>query len=338
VTIQTVAVLGAGAMGPDIWLSAALAGYDARLWARRHDALSEAKSRANRNLDRLVGDGFLTQEEAAAVRRRTDVQPDFARATRSVNLIIEAITENLPAKQALLTAAEAHTAEDTILASTTSSLSATSLASTLRQPARYLNVHYAQPAHLMPLVEVVPGAATAPNVVERTCAWLRSSSKIPVIVKDVPGFVWTRLQMAVLRECVSLIRNGVAGPADIDRILKYGYAVRLPVMGALEHADLAGLDLIQTICSGVWPALDNAHDPVRGPIGDLVLRGHLGMKSGVGFYDWRARDSQAFRDARDEEIVRRLKVLGWRPREWQPQTEERAAAGEDRATQHGEPA
>ena len=161
----------------------------------------------------------------------------------------------------------------------------------------------------MLVVEVVPGDRTAPATVETAPALLLGIGRVPVVCPDSPGFIWNRLQAAVLREVVAMVREEVAGVEDIDTVIKQGYAVRLPAMGPFEHADLVGLDLITTVMATVWPHLDASRSPEDGPIGELVRQGQLGIKSGRGFYDWRWRDAEALRRARDAEIIRRRQFL-----------------------------
>jgi 3-hydroxybutyryl-CoA dehydrogenase len=130
-----------------------------------------------------------------------------------------------------------------------------------------------------------------------------------VLCRDVPGFLFSRLQSAVLREALALVRDGVASVEDVEAILKLGYATRLPAMGPFEHSDLGGLDLITKIADTVWPYLDCSQTTQGTPLARLVEQGDLGMKTGRGFYDWSERDPAAFRLRRDREVIRRVKTL-----------------------------
>ena len=155
----------------------------------------------------------------------------------------------------------------------------------------------------------MPGAASSEQAIQTTIGVLQATGKTPVLCPDIPGFLWARIQHAVLREFASLVGKGLVTPEACDTILKVGYASRLPAMGAFEHADLAGLDLINSdAAKAVWADLSNVSDPGETPVGALFEQGKLGMKSGEGFYNWRDRDPEAFKADRDAEIVRRVKI------------------------------
>jgi 3-hydroxybutyryl-CoA dehydrogenase len=232
----------------------------------------------------------------------------IADAVAGAGFVIEAVVEDLRAKKAVLAAAEPSVGATTLLSSTTSALSPRAIQSDLKEPQRFVVAHYAQPAHLMRLVEVVPGAETDEAAVKACCDLLEATGKLPVRCPDIPGFLWARIQHAILREFAGLVGRGLTTPEACDLVLKEGYAVRLPAMGSFEHADLAGLDLMNSEASrAVWADLCNAREPDETPVGQLFRQGHRGMSSGHGFYDWTERDAAAFRAARDEVILRRLK-------------------------------
>ena len=303
------AVLGAGTMGAQVALSLALGGRTVRLWARRADGVDPARDRIAAAFDFLAGAGLASARERADVLGRVSVGTDLAAAIDSAGFVIEAIVEELDAKRALLAEAERRCPPETVLSSTTSALSPTALQSDLARPEAFCVAHYAQPAHLVALVEVVPGAATSEATTAFVEDLLADTGKTAVRCPDVPGFLWARIQHAVLREFAALVGRGLVTPEACDTVLREGYAARLPAMGAFEHADLAGLDLMNgDAARAVWADLDNAADPADSPVGTLYAEGHLGMKSGRGFYDWAVRDPDEFRRRRDEEIVRRVKI------------------------------
>ena len=234
---------------------------------------------------------------------------EAADAVAGADFVLEAISEDLTAKQMLLSQVERFVAADTILSSTTSAISPSKLQERLARPENFCVAHYAQPAQLVELVEVVPGRLTSDSATEFTMNLLTASGKRPVLCPDIPGFLWARIQHAVLREFASLVGDGMTTPEACDTVLKVGYAARLPAMGAFEHADLAGLDLLNgEAAKSVWKDLSNVTDPADTPVGELFAQGHTGMRSGNGFYDWRRRDPNRFREERDKEIVRRIKI------------------------------
>lgn len=303
------AVLGAGTMGAGIALSLALGGAEVRLWGRRAESLGPALERFGAGFDLLSCDGLVEANERTTVLARINVSSDMGAALAGAGFVIEAAAEDLGVKQELLARAEELTGRETILSSTTSALSASDIQSALARPENFCVAHYAQPAHLVELVEVVPGKATASQTTDATTRLLTETGKTPVLCPDIPGFLWARIQHAVLREFASLVGQGLVTPEACDTILKVGYASRLPAMGAFEHADLAGLDLINSdAAKAVWADLSNVSDPGETPVGALFADGKLGMKSGQGFYDWNARDPNDFKAKRDAEIVRRVKI------------------------------
>lgn len=303
------AVLGPGTMGGQIALSLALGGAEVMLWGRREEALAPALERCRQGFDVLVAQGLADAVDRGAVLARISAHADLGQAVCGKGFVIEAVAEDIGVKQDLLARAEAHVPVDAILSSTTSALSATEIQSALRRPQNFCIAHYAQPAHLVELVEVVPGKESSEHSVAETTRILKESGKTPVSCPDVPGFLWARIQHAVLREFASLVGRGLVTPEACDTILKIGYASRLPAMGAFEHADLAGLDLINSeAAKAVWADLSNVSDPDDTPVGELFATGKLGMKSGQGFYDWTARDPDDFKAQRDAEIIRRIKI------------------------------
>ena len=301
-----VVVIGTGAMGPGIVQAFALGGHPATLVGRSAAGLARAEAHLDHYWSLFGAAGLATAAALEAARARLRLTVDPAAACRTADVVVEAVVEDLAVKHAVFRAVGAVAPPDALLGSTTSALSATAIAAAVDRPERYVTLHFAQPAQLMPIVEVVPGARTAPATVARATALLRGIGHEPVACRDAPGFIWNRLQAAVLREAVALAREGVASVADNERVVKRGYAARLPAMGPFEHADLVGLDLIRAVMAGVWPHLDASASPDDGPIGALVARGDLGIKSGRGFHDWTARDPAALRRARDDELIRRL--------------------------------
>ena len=302
-------VLGAGTMGAQIALSLAIGGASVRLWGRRKESLADAGTRIGDGFDFLTEAGLANAADRPDVLARISTTDNLGDAVAGAGFVIEAVAEDLAIKQSLLRAAEELSAPDAVLSSTTSALSAAALQSALERPRNFCVAHYAQPAHLVKLVEIVPGKDSGQAAIDITTQLMRDSSKTPVLCPDIPGFLWARIQHAVLREFASLVGRGLVTPEACDTILKEGYAARLPAMGAFEHADLAGLDLMNgAAAKAVWADLSNVSDPAETPVGALFAEGHTGMRGGKGFYDWSERDPEEFKRQRDEEIVRRVKI------------------------------
>jgi 3-hydroxybutyryl-CoA dehydrogenase len=248
-----VLIVGAGLMGAQIGCEYALGGHGVALLARTPEAASR---RFEDGLETVRAHGLAVAEEVEAARARTRVASDLSELV-PCDLAVESLPEDLDLKARLLRrVAEASPAA--VLATNTSSLSVTELGERIGAPERTLGTHYWNPPLLMPLVEVVAGGQTTPAVVEQTTVTLRELGKRPVLVRDVPGFAWNRLQMAVLREAVSLVENGVASPATVDEILTHGLARRWRHIGFFQAIALGGVETWEKTAGNLLPLISSA--------------------------------------------------------------------------------
>jgi len=277
----TVAVIGAGAMGAGIAQTAALAGHPVQLHDTRFGAADAAKAGIADALARVVAKGKLPAAEVdAALNRIATVVtlPDACTAS----LVVEAIVEDLAAKRELFARLEHIVTPACILASNTSSLSITALGTGLSHPARMVGMHFFNPVPLMPLVEVVSGLATDPEVAARIFATAAAWGKTPVHAASTPGFIVNRCARPFYGEALRLLHEGAAAPATIDAVLREAGGFR---MGPFELMDLIGHDVNYAVTQSVWEAF--YHDPRYMPSArqrELVAAGFLGRKSGRGFY------------------------------------------------------
>ena len=220
----------------------------------------------------------------------------LAEAVADQDFVIESIPENLALKQQLFRELDGLASPGTPLASNTTALSVTAIARDCARPERVLSAHYYLPAHLVPLVDVIPGEKTAPEVIETTRRLLEEVGKSPVVFeRDVPGSVGPRLQQALIGEALRLVQEGVATPEMVDRAITQGIGRRLGVTGIFDRLDLVGLDLVAAIMRG-------SGRPVPPVIEQKVERGELGLKSGQGFYSWTPEATAAF----EERVARHL--------------------------------
>lgn len=302
--ISRAAVVGAGTMGPGIAATLGAAGIDTTLWARRPRAAAEAAEDA-------LGRIRILRESGLAASAPGDVTAvdDLAGAVDGVEIVIEAISEDVAAKRAVLGAVEEVVDADVVLASTTSGLDPDEIARDLAHPNRFLVAHFWNPAHLIPLVEVLGCQQTPAELVDSVCAWLHAIGKHAVrLHKFVPGFLGVRLQQAVVREAIALLEAGVASAEDIDAATRLSFGARFPIIGPLETSDLGGLDVVANIHSYLLADLDASTEPQPALV-RLVESGRLGVKSGEGFYDWSQRDAAELIRRRDQELLSRLQQL-----------------------------
>jgi 3-hydroxybutyryl-CoA dehydrogenase len=292
---EPIAVVGAGLMGHGIAQVFAVAGHPVRITDESAAALATVHERVRRNLERIGGD-------TAAVAR---IEPcaSLEQAVEGAAFVTEAVAEDLPLKRALFAKLDAATAPETILASNTSVISIGAIAADSTDPGRIVGTHWWNPPHLIPLVEVTQAQHTRPDVVERAMALLASVGKEPVHVrKDVPGFIGNRMQHALWREAIALVESGVADAADVDRVVKTSFGLRLSVLGPLENADLIGLEMTRAIHGYVLPHLDAR--PAPSPLLDeLIDRGDLGMATGRGLRTWDGGEADAVRDLLFDHLV-----------------------------------
>jgi 3-hydroxyacyl-CoA dehydrogenase len=312
--IENITVIGAGTMGHGIAQLFAQAGFQVTLNDVSLKILEKAIPRIQDCLQRLVNHGIISPEDADEIPDRITITTDLDKAVLKSDYIIEAVVEDLEAKLILLGKVDEKCPTHSIITSTTSSYCVRDMAGALKRPERFLVTHFWNPPYLIPVVEVMPGDATSPEVVETTYKLLEDVGKYPAMVnKDVPGFVGNRLQHALRREAISIVAQGIASPEDVDLIARLSFGLRLPVVGPLETVDLGGLDLTQAIQTYLLPDLDCSSEPLQ-LIRDKVAKGELGAKSGKGFYDWSPDRFEEVIRRRDEtliELVILLKKFGY---------------------------
>jgi 3-hydroxybutyryl-CoA dehydrogenase len=281
----TIGVVGTGLMGVGIATQSALHGYRTIVYDVDPARLASVESKAEAVLDELIDAGRIDEaaKRAALARIETHAQLDVI---ASAQFVIEAIPEVLELKHRLYAALTELLADNAILASNTSGFPPDQLVTPLRAPERFLIAHFWNPPHMIPLVEVVPGTATAPEVTQRTAALMSAIGMEPVVLaKAIPGFVGNRLQFAVLREALNIVRSGAATPEVVDRVMKASLGRRWGIVGPLEGADMGGLDTFLDISSHLMPELAKDED-VLDLLREHVNAGRVGVRSGAGFHDW----------------------------------------------------
>ncbi|MFM0357178.1 3-hydroxyacyl-CoA dehydrogenase family protein [Paraburkholderia nemoris] len=280
-----IGVVGTGLMGVGIATQSALHGHRTIVHDVDPARLASVAPKAEAVLDELIDAGRIDHaaKQAALARIETHAQLDVM---ASAQFVIEAIPEVLELKHRLYAALAELMADDAILASNTSGFPPDQLVAPLRAKERFLIAHFWNPPHMIPLVEVVPGTATAPEVTERTAALMSAIGMEPVVLaKAIPGFVGNRLQFAVLREALNIVRSGAATPDVVDRVMKASLGRRWGIVGPLEGADMGGLDTFLDISTHLMPELAKDED-VLDLLRAQVNAGRVGVRSGAGFYEW----------------------------------------------------
>ncbi|MDQ7839667.1 MAG: 3-hydroxyacyl-CoA dehydrogenase NAD-binding domain-containing protein [bacterium] len=284
--VRTVAVVGAGTMGPGMAAVFASHGYETRLTDIKPEVLERAKGTVETVYKVLMGGGFMTEADAEAGRGRLSFTQDTGAAVRGADFIIESIPERLELKHQMLRELESQVPEDAILASNTSGIPITELGKACRFPGRVVGMHWSNPPHLIPVIEVIQGAETSQEVVDAVFRVVERLEMIPVLVRrDVPGFVENRILYAIMREALHLLEEGIASAQDIDTITKWGIGYKLAVIGPLELLDVAGLDIYHAVASYLNRDLSSRSD-VSPFIKEKVERGELGIKTGRGLFEY----------------------------------------------------
>ena len=282
-TEPRVAVVGAGTMGHGIAYVAALARCPVVLTDSRADALPDAVRRIEDLLSGGLKRGKVTEDDRAEVHRRLRTEASLGDAVRDADVVVEAVVEELGVKRRVFGDLERFARADAILATNTSSLSVSAIASAVADPGRVVGMHFFNPVHLMRLVEVVRHDRARADVVERVLALARLMGKEPIVVADSPGFASSRLGVLLGLEAMRMLERGVASAEDIDKAMELGYN---HPMGPLKLTDLVGLDVRLAIAEYLHRTLEEPQFEPPRILRDKVAKGELGKKSGKGFYSW----------------------------------------------------
>ena len=305
--VKRIVIAGAGTMGSSMGETFAKYGYDVTLYDIFPSALEKAGNLIRLNQETEVAEHVVTPEESAALLERIRYSEDKA-CFEGADLVVEAILEKLDVKHAFWAEISALVPEDAILASNTSGLSITAIAEVVKRPERFGGMHWINPPHLIPLIEVIQGKKTD----DETAAAIRDMAlaveKKPVIVQDAPGFALNRIQLAVLRECLHIVEQGIATPEAVDDVMKYGLGMRYACLGPFEVCDLGGLDIFYNIASYLFEDLADEKAPF-GMLADRFEKGQYGVKTAAGFYDYAGGKDAEMIKYRDRRFTKISKCL-----------------------------
>jgi 3-hydroxybutyryl-CoA dehydrogenase len=308
-----VAVLGPGRIGRQIALAFALGGSRVSLVDVKDrpaggaaTVFADARREIRRDLTLMAEEGVIEGDEIAPALERIEERIGLD-GLGDCGYVQEALPEIVDLKRDVLGRVSARVAPEAIIASTSSTISPRHLADAIRGAERFLVVHWLNPAHIIPLVEVVPGRATAAAVVERTIAFLEELGKVPVRCADSPGFIGPRMQALLMNEAVRLVEEGVATPEDVDRAFKAGMGFRYATVGLFEFIDWGGVDILHRASGFLAKALgDDRFRPAR-LVEEKIARNELGPKTGRGFFDYAGDRRETFETAKVRALLRQLK-------------------------------
>ena len=304
------AVVGAGTMGAGIAEELARVGYRVALIDVSEEKLEQGMTSIRRAQKALEDASVITSGQAGEALERVRPVLDLEAACSEADLVVEAVTENLEVKCGVFRRLDELSPEGAILASNTSGLSITAMSRATRRPQLVAGMHFWNPPHVMPLVEVIKGEETSEPTAECLVEVCRRLGKRPVLVqRDVPGFVGNRLQFAVMREALHLLSEGIASAEDIDTAMTAGPGLRYGLIGPLQTADLGGLDVFLAISSYLFKDLNSAVSPPSS-LSELVNAGKHGTKTGQGFYEYTGDFLDRFISRRDRLLLEMNKLLG----------------------------
>jgi 3-hydroxybutyryl-CoA dehydrogenase len=314
-----IACLGAGRMARGIAVAFAYAGHSVTIIdVKQRDTVGfagtceQAIGEVEVTLRTMAGFGLFSESAARQIVQRVSVvrEDDAAAALVVAPVIFECVPEVLDLKREVLARASATAGPEPIIASTTSTILVDDLSSAVVGPQRFLNAHYLNPAFLVPLVELSPGARTDPAVVVRIRSLLESIGKVTVVCAARPGFIVPRIQAVAMNEAARLVEEGVASAADVDKAIKYGFGVRFAVLGLLEFIDWGGGDILYYASRYLTGALGSDRYTAPAIVERNMHEGFIGLKTGKGFLNYENLDIDAYRRERLEAFVRLLGHFG----------------------------
>jgi 3-hydroxyacyl-CoA dehydrogenase len=295
--VRRAAVIGTGTMGPGMGAVLARAGVAVALYDVSDEALE--RSKAGVGLAEKVLDQLETPRVDGGSVRYTGELGD---ALEDVQFVLEAVPEKLELKHQVFRDLERHVDDDTVLASNTSGIPITKIAEACERPGRVVGMHWSNPPHLIPMIEVIPGERTTKETIDAAVALVERLGYEAVVEGEVPGFVENRILYAIMREAVDLVDRGIIDADGMDRCVRWGIGYKLAVIGPMELLDMAGLDIYQAVGSYLNADLCNSSE-VSKTITDRTAEGQLGMKTGQGLYDYTPERIDELRAERARKLV-----------------------------------
>jgi 3-hydroxybutyryl-CoA dehydrogenase len=281
--MKNIVVIGAGTMGNGIAHTFAQTGFQVKLVDIKIENLNRALETITKNLDRIVAKGNISEEQKNETLQNITCETSLQEAAKNADLIVEAATENLDLKLKIFAQMDEYSPENCILATNTSSISITKIASATNRPEKVIGMHFMNPVPIMKLVEIIKGYTTSKETFDDIFEMSKTLGKTPVEVNDYPGFVANRILMPMINEAIETLHHGVAGVEEIDTVMKLGMA---HPMGPLQLADFIGLDVCLAILNVMYDGFKNPKYAPNPLLVNMVMAGKKGIKSGEGFYDY----------------------------------------------------
>ena len=306
--VRTVAIVGAGIMGTGIALAFARAGYQTAAVDTRQENLDRAKKTALTACRELVNGGLLKESQVDAVLKHLSLTLDWDETISQADFIVEAVPEILKVKQSVFERCGNLCSSETVVTSTTSSMSISEIAAHMKHPERAVVTHWSIPPHVMPVIEVVPGKGTSDEAVQLTKAVLQKVGKTPVVCKENPGFIHNYIQTAMARAAISLVDMGVGTAEDIDTVVKNGFALRLAQLGPIRSADYAGLETLLHVLEYLYEKTGDSTFKPPAILKEKVAKGELGLKSGKGFYVYSSEEAEKVTALVNNAVMRACKA------------------------------
>jgi len=311
-----IAAVGAGRMGRGIALAFAYAGYDVTLVDLKvrnnwNELRAEAMAEMQASLAMLAELGAMPADAVPRIMSRISLVPHAeAKLLSGAEIIFEAVPETLEAKRDAFARICELAAPEAVLASTTSTILVTDLVPLVTRPERLLNAHWLNPAYLIPLVELSVHPGTSKPVVEKLRQLLEDAGKVPVVCGPTPGYIVPRLQALIMNEAARMVEEGAASAEDIDKATRYGLGLRFAAIGVIEFIDYGGNDILYYASQYLARTVSAERYTAPQNVQRLMHEGHLGLKSGQGFYDYRNRDTRAYRKDVLARTLRELRQSG----------------------------
>ena len=282
--MKNITVIGSGTMGNGIAHCFAQNQFNVQLVDLSQDRLDLALTFISKNLDRQTTKGIITEAKKEEALSRIQTATDLGRALEHADLVVEAASENIAIKEQLFRQMDAAAPESCILASNTSSISITKLASFTQRPEKVIGMHFMNPVPVMRLIEVIKGYNTDEQTLNQIVDLSKQLDKIPLLAEDYPGFVANRILLPMINEAIETLFQGIGGVYEIDHMMKLGMG---HPMGPLQLADFIGLDVCLSVLEVLHEGFGSAKYAPAPLLVNMVQAGNLGVKSGIGFYDYR---------------------------------------------------